>query len=48
LEILSPGKKSLIKWGLMLGLPLASIFLGLLALFILKKRREAMLASLKI
>lgn len=43
---LTPAKKSLIKWGLMLGVPLVAIGLGLLTLLILKKRRESWVRAL--
>jgi len=42
----TPGEKSVIKWGLMIGVPIFAILIGLTSLFVLKKRREKLIAGL--
>lgn len=43
---LSNGEKSMIKWGLIVGVPLVAILSGVIGLLVLKRRRERFIAGL--
>lgn len=48
IEDLPPSKRSKLKWTVTLGSPLAAVTIGLIGIFLIRKRRAAFVASLKL